>query len=102
MARIPEKGESDTPMHGSSVKHVVGDKPEEAIKFEDAGPPGGGTAAWLVLLGAWCCSFTSLGWINFTSHFGTAYPSLEFIGVRSFQQYYEVGPLKEYSSSTIA
>ncbi|EEU35614.1 uncharacterized protein NECHADRAFT_86810 [Fusarium vanettenii 77-13-4] len=51
------------------------------------GPPDGGAAAWLVVLGAWCCSFSSPGWIN---------------SVGSFQQYYEVGPLKNYSSSTIA
>ncbi|KAL6364365.1 hypothetical protein LRP88_01763 [Fusarium phalaenopsidis] len=51
------------------------------------GPPESGAAAWLVVLGAWCCSFSSPGWIN---------------SVGSFQQYYEVGPLKDYSSSTIA
>lgn len=26
--------------------------------------PDGGTAAWLVVLGAWCVSFCSYGWIN--------------------------------------
>ncbi|KAH9218330.1 major facilitator superfamily domain-containing protein, partial [Leptodontidium sp. 2 PMI_412] len=61
--------------------------PGDAPKVEDDGPPDGGTAAWLVVLGAWCCSFSSPGWIN---------------SVGSFQQYYEVGPLKDYSSSTIA
>ncbi|KAL5358545.1 major facilitator superfamily domain-containing protein [Aspergillus floccosus] len=50
-------------------------------------PPDGGLNAWLVVLGAWCCSFSSPGWIN---------------SVGSFQQYYESGPLKDYSSSTIA
>ncbi|KAJ5148547.1 hypothetical protein N7448_000125 [Penicillium atrosanguineum] len=29
-------------------------------------PPDGGTAAWLVVLGAWCCSFSSPGWVNST------------------------------------
>ncbi|GFF51924.1 probable transporter MCH4 [Aspergillus udagawae] len=57
------------------------------VKLEDDGPPDGGVAAWLVVLGAWCCSFSSPGWIN---------------SVGSFQQYYEAGPLKSYSSSTIA
>jgi hypothetical protein len=33
----------------------------------DAGPPDGGVTAWLVVLGAWCCSFSSPGWINSTS-----------------------------------
>jgi len=28
--------------------------------------PDGGSAAWLVVLGAWCCSFVSFGWINST------------------------------------
>jgi hypothetical protein len=40
--------------------------PGNATKVEDAGPPDGGTAAWLVVLGAWCCSFSSPGWINST------------------------------------
>lgn len=26
--------------------------------------PDGGTAAWLVVLGGWCCLFCSFGWIN--------------------------------------
>jgi hypothetical protein len=26
--------------------------------------PDGGTTAWLVVLGAWCVSFCSYGWIN--------------------------------------
>jgi hypothetical protein len=44
-----------------------GDKPgDDATKLEDAGPPDGGAAAWLVVLGAWCCSFSSPGWINST------------------------------------
>lgn len=42
------------------------DKPGDATKLEDAGPPDGGAAAWLVVLGAWCCSFSSPGWINST------------------------------------
>ncbi|KAK3361577.1 major facilitator superfamily domain-containing protein [Lasiosphaeria ovina] len=58
-----------------------------ATALQDAGPPDGGAAAWLVVLGAWCCSFCSPGWIN---------------SMGSFQEYYELGPLKEYSSSTIA
>ena len=41
-------------------------QPDDATKLEDAGPPDGGAAAWLVVLGAWCCSFSSPGWINST------------------------------------
>lgn len=68
---------------------VPGDHPAPAaaVNLEDAGPPDGGAAAWLVVLGAWCCSFSSSGWIN---------------SVGSFQQYYEVGPLKNYPESTIS
>ncbi|KAI3328347.1 major facilitator superfamily domain-containing protein [Ustulina deusta] len=38
-------------------------------------------------LGGWCCSFSSPGWIN---------------SVDGFQQYYEVGLLKDYASTEIA
>jgi hypothetical protein len=31
---------------------------------DDAGPPDGGATAWLVVQGAWCCSFSSPGWMN--------------------------------------
>jgi hypothetical protein len=40
------------------------------------GPPDGGLTAWLVVLGAWCTSFCSFGWINsmwrrpYAVHFG--------------------------------
>ncbi|CAG8959232.1 hypothetical protein HYFRA_00012590 [Hymenoscyphus fraxineus] len=62
---------------------------EPAIETESQPntPPDGGAAAWLVVLGAWCCSFSSLGWIN---------------SMGSFQQYYQIGPLHEYPTSTIA
>ncbi|KAI2635886.1 major facilitator superfamily domain-containing protein [Hypomontagnella submonticulosa] len=66
---------------------IPGDKSADVTNVKDAGPPDDGAAAWLVVLGAWCCSFSSPGWVN---------------SVGSFQQYYEIGPLKDYSSSTIA
>ncbi|KAI0975858.1 major facilitator superfamily domain-containing protein [Xylaria arbuscula] len=53
----------------------------------DAGPPDGGLVAWLVVLGGWCCSFSSPGWVN---------------SVGAFQEYYQTGPLKSYSSSDIS
>ncbi|KAH8667743.1 major facilitator superfamily domain-containing protein [Ilyonectria robusta] len=49
--------------------------------------PNGGTTAWLVVLGAWCTSFCSFGWIN-------------SVGV--FQEYYQNNMLKDYSASTIS
>ncbi|GAM43933.1 hypothetical protein TCE0_060f19151 [Talaromyces pinophilus] len=49
--------------------------------------PDGGLAAWLVVLGAWCTSFCSFGWLN-------------SIGV--FQEYYQNDLLKQYSPSTVS
>ncbi|KAH7127286.1 major facilitator superfamily domain-containing protein [Dactylonectria macrodidyma] len=66
---------------------VPSDRTDDAAQLQDAGPPDGGTAAWLVVLGAWCCSFCSPGWIN---------------SMGTFQEYYQLGPLHDYSSSTIA
>lgn len=43
---------------------VSGEEPGNAPKVQDAGPPDGGASAWLVVLGSWCCSFCSPGWIN--------------------------------------
>lgn len=50
------------------------------------GPPNGGIA-WLVVLGAWCTSFCSFGWIN---------------SVGAFQEYYQNDLLSSYSASTIS
>ncbi len=55
--------------------------------LEAADFPDGGLKAWSVVLGAWCCLFTSFGWIN-------------CIGV--FQNYYENNQLSTYSPSTVA
>lgn len=49
--------------------------------------PDGGTMAWLVVLGAWCTSFCSFGWLN-------------SIGI--FQEYYQNQLLSNYSASTIS
>lgn len=48
--------------------------------------PDGGPKAWLCVAGASACLFCSFGWIN-------------AVGV--FQNYYESGPLREYSPSTV-
>jgi hypothetical protein len=63
--------------------------PEQAVQPEPSGndPPDGGLAAWLVILGVWCCSFCSYGWMN-------------SIGV--FQEYYQDTLLRGYSASTIS
>lgn len=40
----------------------------EPSDVEDEGDaddtPDGGARAWLMILGAWCCSFCSYGWVN--------------------------------------
>lgn len=38
--------------------------PDDTTKPADISPPDGSVAAWLVVLGAWCCSLSSPGWIN--------------------------------------
>lgn len=87
MASI-DNAENPTPMHELKTDHKNVAKPEsqlsdeteqdpentrgpiprdesgDAAKLNATGPPDGGTAAWLVVLGAWCCSFSSPGWIN--------------------------------------
>lgn len=40
--------------------------PEPAGATHDA--PDGGRTAWLVILGNWCTSFCSFGWVNSMSH----------------------------------
>ncbi|EXJ96412.1 hypothetical protein A1O1_01538 [Capronia coronata CBS 617.96] len=67
----------------------------EAEDTEKSSPPGipgndgpdGGVAAWLVVLGVWCTSFCSFGWLN-------------SVGV--FQKYYQNELLRDYSPSTIS
>jgi hypothetical protein len=41
---------------------------EKAPEFVNDAPDGG-TAAWLCVLGAWCTSFCSFGWLNSMSLF---------------------------------
>ncbi len=61
---IPDLEKNTTPQ--STPDHPSNGIPDNLEKTEDTGPPDGGSAAWLVLLGAWCCSFSSPGWINST------------------------------------
>ncbi|KAH7173153.1 uncharacterized protein B0J16DRAFT_389044 [Fusarium flagelliforme] len=49
--------------------------------------PLNGGVAWLVVLGAWCASFCSFGWIN---------------SVGAFQEYYQNELFPNYSPSTIS
>jgi MFS family permease len=56
------------------------------LALQQPDPPDGGVA-WLVVLGAWCASFCSFGWIN---------------SVGAFQEYYQNELLPNYSPSTIS
>ncbi|KAH8906661.1 MFS general substrate transporter [Coniochaeta sp. PMI_546] len=88
----------------ANKNHVPSDSEETAVSFTApagkeveaaaGGPPqwindapDGGTWAWLCVLGAWCTSFCSFGWLN---------------SIGAFQEYYQTGPLRDYSASTIA
>jgi len=72
--------------------------------------PDGGTAAWLAVLGAWCVSFCSYGWINSMSLPSSLFISPPVIvvytnppkGIGTFQEYYQSGPLHSYTTSQIS
>lgn len=87
------EGETDNSDHKAENPNasstLQGHDAEKAAQPKPSGsdPPDGGTVAWLVILGAWCTSFCSFGWLN-------------SIGV--FQEYYETELLKSYSPSTIS
>ncbi|VUC28136.1 unnamed protein product [Clonostachys rosea] len=91
-----------TPAMATDDQGAISSAPSSSKGFEEvekdtekvapAGPPGsdapdGGIVAWLVVLGAWCTSFCSFGWLN-------------SVGV--FQEYYQTTLLSNYSASTIA
>jgi hypothetical protein len=89
-----EKGDKDQGPSDSEETAASFTAPAEGTKAADTGPPtwvndapDGGTWAWLCVLGAWCTSFCSFGWLN---------------SIGAFQEYYETGPLKDYSASTIS
>ncbi|KAI3579677.1 major facilitator superfamily transporter [Fusarium oxysporum f. sp. albedinis] len=63
------------------------EKSAPVVNWPANNAPDGGRDAWLCVLGTWCTSICAFGWLN-------------SVGV--FQQYYEAGPLRQYSSSTIA
>ncbi|KAF4339769.1 major facilitator superfamily transporter [Fusarium beomiforme] len=103
----PEKpAELPDTLSGSETERSQNVNPEAALdqqasdaaKAHDEGTPDGGTAAWMVVLGAWCCSFCSPGWINTQLTDLVVLP----LGMGSFQEYYQREPLKDYSSSEIA
>lgn len=48
----------------SQLSHGPDNKSDKEVQLPADGPPDGGTGAWLAVLGAWCCSFNSFGWMN--------------------------------------
>lgn len=73
-----EKGQDVTEKTENELKPVNSNHPSQF--------PDGGAQAWLCVAGASACMFCSFGWIN-------------VVGV--FQEYYQSGPLRQYSPSTI-
>ncbi|KAI1347986.1 major facilitator superfamily domain-containing protein [Xylaria sp. FL0043] len=65
-AMEPEKSAQveQHPDFGARAAEVLGDTGEEEPTTVDVGPSDGGAVAWLVVLGGWCCSFSSPGWVN--------------------------------------
>ncbi|KAG6022524.1 hypothetical protein E4U40_004539 [Claviceps sp. LM458 group G5] len=95
---IPEAGVLVSRQHSRQTSHrdaeasgadsaAAAGRDEDNDDDDDDDFPDGGFDAWLVVLGAWCVSFCSYGWIN---------------SVGTFQEYYQNGPLKEYTASQIA
>lgn len=56
-------GHSDTP--SASQDHDAEKATQPRSPSNE--PPDGGLVAWLVVLGAWCTSFCSFGWLNSTT-----------------------------------
>lgn len=52
------------PEEQDSSKDVENGAASSNPAADDLGKIDGGTTAWLVVLGAWCASFCSYGWIN--------------------------------------
>ncbi|KAK2017351.1 major facilitator superfamily transporter [Colletotrichum eremochloae] len=70
-------------------KGVGAPPPTDGTKppYPGSDAPDGGLVAWLVVLGAWCTSFCSFGWVN---------------SVGAFQEYYQNDLLPNYSPGTIS
>ncbi|KAF6808099.1 putative monocarboxylate transporter [Colletotrichum musicola] len=90
----PFPSESDPKTDYSSDHPSTIQQPSDPEKADGAKPsfpgsdaPDGGVQAWLVVLGAWCTSFCSFGWVN---------------SVGAFQEYYQNELLTNYSASTIS
>ncbi|MCJ1240407.1 hypothetical protein MMC14_008409 [Varicellaria rhodocarpa] len=91
LGRPADSGSSE-PKFQTKHDHAPEDGSLESLQVNNGDPhtdlpPDGGTTAWLVVLGGWCCYLSSYGWLS-------------SIGV--FQTYYEQNTLSTYSASTIS
>lgn len=112
--RCTYRSESDLPGCSSSSEQIAESDQEKQAEAPDRQEsseihdiPDGGTTAWLVVLGAWCVSFCSYGWINSELSFprtlsDSSLTDKSFKGIGTFQAYYQSGPLSSYSASTIS
>ncbi|GFP60200.1 hypothetical protein ACSS6W_007627 [Trichoderma asperelloides] len=86
---VSEKGGNRDPGHEERIfsKEEEAGYQSSVQATVNSTPPDGGLRAWLVVIGAWCTSVCSFGWIN---------------SVGAFQDYYETTILKDYSTSTVS
>ena len=63
-AESSEKGPVLEPTMTSVLPESDTDNPDISDDDDQTSRPDGGTRAWLMILGTWCCSFCSYGWIN--------------------------------------
>lgn len=85
-----------------SVLKTTNEKPAQPAPWGSDAPDGGSTA-WLVVLGAWCTSFCSFGWLSsMISPFLLQLILTKNLGIGVFQQYYQDVLLTSYSPSTIS
>jgi hypothetical protein len=62
--KLPEIEGSHVQRSAIPLSEMDGIDKNTAETGEGSEAPDGGAAAWLVVLGAWCTSFCSFGWIN--------------------------------------
>ncbi|KAI8309488.1 Fujikurins efflux protein [Colletotrichum sp. SAR11_59] len=89
----PDRTDYESEGQQSTLNQAVADPekghggPPVKPSYPGSDAPDGGATAWLVVLGAWCTSFCSFGWVN---------------SVGAFQEYYQNDLLSNYSPSTIS
>lgn len=64
IAESSEKSPAAEPATVSVLTESNTDVPESSDDDDQTPPSDGSTRAWLMILGTWCCSFCSYGWIN--------------------------------------